>query len=217
MPDVKLGVKQRAVMLVLMAEGRELSNTEMDELHGLRLDGKPRLQLNELGLVISDRANNQAPFVHELTDKGWRWCADELQAGRPRMSREESLGKALYAVLSGVGRYLDHTEKGLADVFHIAPISPESSKSAELLETRIRATYKKLARRPGDYVSLTDLRRGLNSVARAEMDEALRQLNRTRGVTLAPEEDQKLLTDQDRDAALRIGIQDVHLLAVEST
>jgi hypothetical protein len=209
MPDKKLGVKQRAAMLILMAAGGELSNTEMGELHGLRLDGKPRERLNELGLVASSRENGRAPFVHELTARGWRWCADELAAGRPRASREESLGKALYAVLAGVGRYLDHVEKGLADVFHIAPAEP--------LDARIRATYQKLAEVPNDYVSLTNLREELDGVPRVEVDEALRQLNQEKGVVLAPEEDQKLLTAQDRAAALRIGVQDVHLLAIESS
>lgn len=209
MPDEKLGVKERAVLLVLMAERGTLSNTEMAELHGLRLDGKPRERLNQLGLVDSSRANGRAPYVHKLTEAGLRWCAEELKRGRPRIPREESFGKALYAVLAGIGRYLDHTRKGVTDLFHIAP--------AESLDDRIRATYEKLAERPGDYVSLTDLRDELDGFSRAEVDEALRQLNLVRGVTLSPQEDQRLLTSQDRDAALRIGTQDVHQLAIESS
>lgn len=208
MPDKKLGVKQRAVMLVLMAEGRELSNTEMDKLHGLRLDSSDRRGLNDLDLVTSSRTGNAA-FVHDLTEAGWRWCADELTAGRPKTSRQESLGKALYAVLAGVGRYLDHVEKGLADVFHIV--------AAESVEDRIRATYRELAERPGDYVNLTDLRQGLNSVARSVVDEALLRLNMETGITLAPNEDQRLLTEEESAAALRVGTQDVHQLAIESS
>jgi hypothetical protein len=209
MPEERLGVKQRAVMLVLMAEGRELSNTEMAERHGLRLDGTQRVHLNKLGLVESSRAGGRAPYVHELTDLGWRWCAEELKSGRPRVQREESLGKALYAVLAGLGRYLDHIEKGPADVFHVRP--------AESVEARIRATYEKLADRPGDLVSLTDLRDELGGTPRAEVDKALLQLNVVRGVTLAPRENQRLLTRRDHDAALRIGTQDNHLLAIESS
>ncbi|RSM62357.1 hypothetical protein DMH03_09575 [Amycolatopsis sp. WAC 01376] len=208
MPDRKLSAKQRAVMLVLMAEGRELSNTEMNELHGLRLTGSERERLDDQGLVTSSRSGN-GPFVLELTDPGWRWCADELAAGRPNASRQESLGKALYAVLAGIGRYLEDAERGLADVFSCAP--------AESVEDRIRAIHRKLAERPGDYVSLTDLRQELNGVPRAETDKALLRLNREKGVTLAPEEDQKLLTDHDRAAALCLGTQDVHLLAIESS
>ncbi|MFC3451395.1 hypothetical protein [Amycolatopsis speibonae] len=208
MPDRKLNAKQRAVMLVLMAEGRELSNTEMDELYGLRLTGQDREQLDDQDLVTSGRSGN-GPFVLGLTDSGWGWCADELTAGRPNASRQESLGKALYAVLAGLGRYLEDVERGLADVFSCVP--------DESVEDRIRAIYRKLAERPGDYVSLTDLRQELNGVSRAETDKALLNLNQEEGVTLAPEEDQKLLAEHDRAAALHLGTQDIHLLAIESS
>jgi hypothetical protein len=209
MAGKKLGVKQRAVMITLMSEGRPLSNTEMKEAHGLVLDGEDRRQLNKLGYVVSTQTKGNAPYVHKLTEPGWRWCREELTAGRPRSSREESLGKALYAVLGGIARYLDHIEKGLADVFDVTP--------AESLDDRIRVIYQKLAKTPGVNVSLTDLRHELNGVPRTEVDDALLRLNLARDVTLAPQEDQRLLTRQDRAAALRVGIQDVHLLAIESS
>jgi hypothetical protein len=207
MPDEKLTIPQTAVMITLMGEGRPLSNTEMKETHGLVLDGKNRRRLLELGYVTSTRTKGNAPFVNELTDAGWRWCHDELSAGRPRSSREESLGKALYAVLGGLARYLEHVGKAPAEIFYIEP--------AESLEDRIRATYEKLAKRPGDYVSLTELRRGLDGAPRAEVDEALRELNRGRKVILVSDDEQELLTQEDRAAALRIGNQDKHLLAIE--
>jgi hypothetical protein len=182
----------------------------MREVHGLVLDGPDRLRLNELGYVVSARANNgNAPFVHDLTDLGWRWCREELTAGRPRSSREESLGKALYAVLTGIARYLDRIEKGPAEVFAVTPV--------ESLEDRIRAIYQKLAETPGSNVSLADLRQELNGVPRTEVDDALLRLNLAKGVTLAPQENQRLLTKQERDAALRVGIQNVHLLRIESS
>lgn len=209
MAGKKLGVKQRAVMITLMSEGRPLSNTEMKEAHGLVLDGEDRRQLNKLGYVVSTQTKGNAPYVHELTESGWRWCREELTAGRPRSSREESLGKALYAVLGGIARYLDHIEKGPAEVFAITP--------AESLEDRIRAIYQKLAETRGSNVSLADLRQELNGVPRTEMDDALLRLNLAKGVTLAPQENQRLLTKEERDAALRVGIQNVHLLSIESS
>jgi hypothetical protein len=36
------------------------------------------------------------------------------------------------------------------------------------------------------------------------------------GISLIPEENQKTLTDQDRAAAVAIGDQDKHLIAIES-
>lgn len=205
MPDEKLGVKARAIMLVLMAEGRELSNTEMDELHGLRLDGQDRRRLNDLGLVDSTRLGRA--YVHKLTARGLRWCADELTAGRPTAPRQESFGKALYAVLAGIHRHLDHTGTELTASF----FRPAGATADGSLEGHIRSTYLKLAKEPGDYVSLTDLRRDL----RAEVDQVLLDLNRGRQVILVPDDDQEALTEEDRTAALRIGSQDNHLLAIE--
>lgn len=201
MPE-KLGNAQRAVMLALLGAARELSNPELHRLHGLRLDGKDRVALNERGLVDSRKVGRS--FVHDLTDRGWRWCADELTADRP--PRAGYLGNALYAVLAGLSRHLDRAELGLADLFH-----PEV---ADPLQDRIRAAYRGLAKDPGDYVSLTDLRRGLDGATRAEVDEALLALNRDPSVIIAPNDDQESMSTQDRAAALRIGGQDNHLLSI---
>lgn len=206
MPDDKLGVKQRAVMFVLMAEARELSNPEMAEAHGMDLTGAERRGLNGSGLVTSRKVGRA--LAHELTDKGWRWCREEMSAGHPKNSRE-SLGKALYAILPRLERYLEHAELGLADLFDV-PVR-------QSVEDRIRASYARLASAPGDYVSLTALRRDLNGASRAEVDEVLAELNRTRQVVLVSEDAQESLTEEDRAAAIRIGNQDNHLLAIESS
>ncbi|WP_198943093.1 hypothetical protein [Actinophytocola xanthii] len=190
-------------MFVLMAEAHELDNRELDERFGLRLDGAERVRLNQLGLVESTRGGGNRPFVHELTDRGWRWCADELRSARP--VPRDSLGKAFHAVLAALGRYLERSQLALADVFH----------AHDGLTDHIRATYRALTEAPGDYVSLTDLRRRLDGTPRAEVDDAFRRLNRAPDVVLAPQEDQALLTERDRAAALRVGTQDVHLLAIE--
>ncbi|MPZ82949.1 MAG: hypothetical protein GEV28_22145 [Actinophytocola sp.] len=189
-------------MLALLGEARELSNPELYRLHGLRLDGKERRYLNDLGLVESRKVGRS--FVHELTDRGWRWCADELTAGRP--PRAGSLGNALYAVLAGLSRHLERAERGLADLFH-----PEE---AGTLDDRIRAAYDELAKEPGDWISLTALRRDLNGASRTKVDEALRRLNQDPKVNLAPDDDQRSLTQADRDAALRIGGENNHLLSI---
>jgi len=47
------------------------------------------------------------------------------------------------------------------------------------------------------------------------MDAALRRLNRQPGVALASEPDQTVLTKRQRDAALKLGGQLKHLIAIE--
>ena len=48
-----LSVKERAVLFALMGEAREVSNAELAERAGFRLDGKERRKLNDLKLVDS--------------------------------------------------------------------------------------------------------------------------------------------------------------------
>ncbi len=97
-----------------MAEAKEVPNPELKERNGFTLDGKQRRHLNDEKPVDSQKRGRS--FVHELTDKGWRWCADELGADGP-LARAGSAGGALYAVLAGLRRYLHRAELTLADVF----------------------------------------------------------------------------------------------------
>lgn len=50
---------------------------------------------------------------------------------------------------------------------------------------------------------------------RDQLDAALVEPNHQRGVSLVPQEDQKLLTDEDRAAAVRIGVKDNRQIAIE--
>lgn len=93
----------------------------------------------------------------------------------------------------------------------VSPITTASGSETDLV-ARIRAAYADLAREPGAWVSLTKLRPLLGDAPRADVDEALRQMNRMPDVNIVPESNQKALTPQDRDAAVNIGDQDKHLL-----
>src|SRR5690606_2127904 len=68
MPDDGLSLGERCVLLVLMAEARQLTNAELQALAGIKLDGRNRKRLNERGLVRSVLVGRA--FVHELTDRG---------------------------------------------------------------------------------------------------------------------------------------------------
>lgn len=200
MPDHKLGTRHRAALFMLMAEAREVSNTELRERWNLAIVNPYRKVLNDLKLVTSQRDAGNKPLRHELTDAGWRWCLDELSAPVP--ARSGSLGGALYAVLSGLNRYLDRQGLHLGDVFQ-----PDA-------ETSIRRAYLKLADQPRDWIRLVDLRPLLGDLPRTVVDDALRRMDRTEGVTLIPEAKQRILTAEDRAAAVRIGDEDNHLISI---
>ncbi|MBX6390890.1 MAG: hypothetical protein IRZ08_18190 [Frankia sp.] len=99
------------------------------------------------------------------------------------------------------------------------PAATGTDNGAGDIEARIRAAYRRLARRPGAAIRLAERRpRRGDGLDRAAVDEVLRALNRDprSGVTVAPEEDQKVLTSADLRNAVRIGGQDKHLLMIVS-
>lgn len=205
-PDELTGTEQ-AVLLVLMAEARPVPNPELSRL-GPELKKDSRDKLNRKGLVESIKVGPR--FVHELTDDGWALGRKLFGAETPPGSKGQ--GKALYTLMRGLNRYLVREELPLAEVFAPAPGGdPDPSDQA-----RVREAYGRLARSPGDWVALVRLRTELPDVDHHDLDDTLRRMYRIPGVHLIPEENQKVLTDDDRHAAVVIGEQHKHLIAIES-
>lgn len=204
----RLGQKQTAAMLTLMVLAREVSNPELREIVGFALDGKERRQLNGLDLVASEQRGR--PYFHELTERGWAWCEEELSAGEAPLPRT-SLGSALYVVLGGLGRHLRREKLRLADLF-----MPEVEVTAEEIESRIRIAYRKLARSPRDWVALVELRPMLGEASTVDVDSVLKELSRSGQADLVPESNRKALTAADHAAAIRVGGEDNHLISIEA-
>lgn len=208
----RLGHKQTAAMFILMALAREVSNPELRDLVGFAIDGKERVQLNELDLVTSRKRRNT--YFHELTDDGWAWCGREFAETAPPAPRPRStLASAMYVVFGGFDRFLRRENLQLAHVF--AAEAPEVT-TAEI-EIRIRTAYLKLARSPRDWVGLVDLRPLLGDVPTPEVDAVLKELSRVGQVHLVPESNRKTLTAEDHVAAIRIGGEDNHLISIEAS
>ncbi|MGH3248148.1 MAG: hypothetical protein ACRDOI_18385 [Trebonia sp.] len=206
-----LSVKERAVLFALMGEAREVTNPQLAERAGFRLDGKERRKLNELKLVDS-RTVGRA-YAHELTDAGWHWCAAELSVGL--RGKATSMEGALYAVLGGLARHLDATGQSPADIFRRRSADEAaSSPQGEDVEKLVMETYHELAAEPGEFVKLRELRDRLSVVARPDLDSALEGMYRAQRINLVPQANQQALTDADRQSALRVGGEFKHLLSV---
>lgn len=201
MSEERLTLHERAALVVLMAAARELTNAELDELAGFKVDGACRRRLNDLGLIVSTKIGRA--YVHELTEEGAVWCRAELSARRP--PRAGYGGGALYVVLAGLQRYLDATGGALAELF------PQD------LCHRVETTYHRLASHPGNPVPLLALRDELDDVPSKRLDQTLRTMADRPGVHLWAEADQRSLTDQDRKAALTLGGSPRHTLVIEAT
>jgi hypothetical protein len=224
MPDPKLSLPQRALLLILMAENAELSNAQIREKYapGLELTGKPRVQLVDEKLIECEKRERNAYFF-KLADEGWNWCRKELTRAVPENSG--SAGHAFYAVLRGLDRYLGRANLKLKQVFGTEP-HPEQAPAvgeepasaatapADEIEREIRRAYRKVDKSPSGWATLADIRDRLPGFAKRDVDGVLRLMARMPGVQIEEDTNQKTLTQRDRDAAVNIGDRDQHVLAI---
>jgi hypothetical protein len=204
------GIPERAVMIALMALNKETRNTELKRRYGLDLKKPARDKLNREGLLQS-RSLGAKGFAHELTDAGWAWVVAELDAQAP--PRAGSAGGALYALLNGLKVALEARGMVIQELFE--PIEPTVPRPTGSLQDRIRQAYRNLASRPWDWVELRDLRAQLGDCPRREVDLEITRMFREKDVNLTLHEDRGRLTQADRDAALRLGVDDMHLISME--
>ncbi|MGC4747431.1 hypothetical protein ACLQ28_17510 [Micromonospora sp. DT201] len=205
-------------LVVLMVEARRLTNVELRELAGFTLTGPDNRRLIELGLVETDRTHR--PFAHELTDEGWRMVRQLHTAAPPKQGG--STTRSLFVVLANLHRSLDRLRVSHGDFFKqtdaTTPPSSEPRNAAPAtaadLEALVRAAYRDLATAPGAWVGLADVRERLPDTDRAALDAALRAMLGREDVRIIPVANTKSLTPRDRAAAVRIGNEDNHALAI---
>ncbi len=205
MADDELRIPERAALLALVTFTEEkVTNPDMKARYGFDIDKDARETLETGGFITADRDAERPgrPFVHTLTDKGWNRCEDELSAPVPKGA--DKAYRILYGVLGLIARHLAASDRRLSDF--VSSVDPE---------TRIRAAYRELVDSPGGWVSLRRLRDRLDDLSRRDVDAGLLRLDLHRDVALVPESNQKILTEVDRTAAIRIGGEDKHLLSIE--
>ena len=204
------GIRERAVMIALAALGGECSNAVLAKTYRLDLIRKFRDRLNKDGLIESRKENRS--FTHALTEKGWKQVESEMDAEVP--PRSGSAAGALYALLAGL-KPATQRAGGLKALPAGEVGTPPKPPVEGDLKDQIRSAYNALAKRPQDWVMLRDLRPRLGGAAKSEVDSVLKQMNRTREIVLTLKEDQSALTPEDRAAAVRIGVDDMHMLSME--
>ncbi|MCY4659569.1 MAG: hypothetical protein OXF93_07140 [Acidobacteria bacterium] len=200
------GIPERAAMIALMALNKETPNAELKRRYKLDVRKPTREKLNREGLLLSRKLKRG--YAHELTDAGWAWVVAELDKGAP--DRAGSAGGALYALLNGLKVALDARGMLIQELF--APAAPGPAGS---LRDRIREVYRNLASRPWDWVELRDLRAQLGDWPRSEVDLEITRMFREKDANLTLHEDRRRITQADRAAALRLGVDDMHLIGME--
>ncbi len=201
MPE-KYGPSARAALLRLMLENRAIPNPELVAQFKIRLQPKERDALNSDGLIQTSKEARR--LVHEITSKGRDWCKSDLRGGEPP-SRSGPLSRVHADILQVVLRFLD--ERGL----FAEALSPQD------LESLIRAVYEELAVEPQDWIRLARIRPRLNGAEKSDVDDTLVKMMKGGTVHLAPESNTKVLTPDDHAAAIRVGSEDLHLVAMEES
>jgi hypothetical protein len=211
MANKPLTVPEKSALLVLMLMGNEVSNSEINDAYLFYIDRPVRDTLNQSGLIdIRMESRPRRHYVHSLTEAGWQQGRHELT--EPLPDRADKSFRVMHGVLRALDAHLTRTNQELKLFLH--PVTEAEQPTADVTE-RIETTYDSLVGRPGGWVSLTRLRGALDRVPRDEIDEALRQLSRRPQVYLIPEANQKILTPEDRAAAVDLGGEAKHLLSIE--
>jgi hypothetical protein len=199
---VALSTSARQVLIALMIHVSEASNPDLHNRYGLTIKKTDRDQLSDEKLITWRKGARQAIF-HELTDKGWARAREELTSEPP--AKASPAWRLQYATLRSLDRVMQKLDYQLADVFVLE----------ESAEDGIRRVYGELAEQPGDLVNLEKVRGRLAGISRAEVDAALVDLNRRKQIHLDPDPNRRVLSDEARAAAISVGGEDMHLIAIK--
>ncbi|AGZ44167.1 hypothetical protein AFR_29530 [Actinoplanes friuliensis DSM 7358] len=166
--------------------------------------------------MISWRKGLRGAIFHELTERGWIRARQEFVVAPPE--RVSSAWLLHYATLRHLASIMERNDHKIADVFAATDPGPETAPSGKTedtpLEDRIKRAYSEVAESPGDLVSLFSIRERLADFDRAELDRALKEMDRRREIHLDPDPRRNELPQEVLDAAIAVGGEDKHLLTI---
>jgi DNA-binding MarR family transcriptional regulator len=197
----------------------EVANADLIKIK-LNLDKPGRDKLLKAGLIDVRQDRKSGPVFMQLTKAGRERAQAEAESDAELPSGTKSGEAALHAVLTALRPLLDRSAMTLPDLIarlgggRLRRVTDVADITDVDMETRIRKAYGEIAPRAGAWVMLNQLREALGHPDRAQVDAALIQLSRAPDVDIVPESNQKVLTQDERTAAVSIGNQDVHLISI---
>jgi hypothetical protein len=165
--------------------------------------------LNDEGLITWEK-RGQRIWI-EVTDKGWAWATDHLDADLPKSSNAGSA--ILQDWLTQLKAFLQARGLALADI-----LGPQKSPEPlpldyPALRQRIRAAYLEITgNKLNTRALLSDIREKLKDIDRATLDEALQRMQRNQEAALYQLDNKVEITNADRAAAIYIGQEPRHIL-----
>lgn len=184
---------------------------------------KDREALIKTGLISSEKRGRSLWL--EVTEKGWAWAADNLDASLPKRSNASSA--ILQEWLTRLKAFMEARGFALADVLAPSPppappdphpisVRPRPAIDYPSVRSRIRQAYLELTGgRFNRRALLRDIRGKLQDVERSTLDQALKRMQREQEASLYQLDNRIEVTDSDRDAAIYFGSEPRHLLWIE--
>lgn len=179
---------------------------------------KVRRQLKDAGLIdeqpkkqFPDRKGARASTYVSLSEQGWNWAANNLDA---KMSTSSpAAGPILHAILTKLKFHLQQQNIGLADFITASEGGdhpggdPEggvtTNHAPPELAQHVRAAYAELADGKSDVrVRLADLRQAMTDVDRTLLDGAILAMEREETAVLYPFDNPSEIRPEDEQAAL---------------
>jgi hypothetical protein len=152
----------------------------------------------------------------EVTDKGWSWAADHLDAELPK--RSAAGGVVLQGWLTRLKTFMQLRGLVLAEVLAPQPPMPveETFLDFPAVRDRIREAYLEVTggeRNTG--VLLRDIREQLADIDRATLDNALMRMHLEAGTTLSGLDNPQEITQAVREAGLSFKGEPMYVLWIK--
>ncbi len=181
-----------------------------------------REALAKAGLIMIEKRGRPGYWL-EITERGWAWAADHLDADLPKRSAAGSA--ILQAWLRQLKAFMEARGFALADI--LGPQQPSANRSDQpVLEQtplasfdhptvrgRIRQAYLELTNeRLNSPVPLKNIRAKLRDIDRVTLDAALKSMHLEEGTTLSGLDNPREVTQEIRDAGLSFKGESMYVL-----
>jgi hypothetical protein len=176
---------------------------------GLQKDVKPEVKkpdreaLVRAGLIVVTKQGRGLWL--EVTDRGWSWAAEHLDAELPE--RSIAANAILQAWLARLKAFMASRDIALADILRAQQPKPTTAPAPavadyDALRTQILRAYLEIGGALNTRVFLSDLRERLRDVDRALLDDALCRMHLEEGATLSGLNNPQEITQPIRNGAV---------------
>ncbi|MQM28862.1 hypothetical protein [Glycomyces albidus] len=210
----ELTQRERFILLALMVHEppTDVTNTALKASFGLDVGAGERENLAAAGYLTFLRARSSGqPYLYELTAAGRERAVEEL-AGSADPKSAINL-RVVYALFNAVHRFLQRNHVPAEAVFNADRHDIGGDLDSPVGDA-VAKEYGNLAEGPGAWVPLRALRDALPNIDRGELDDTLKLLLRRRVIRLTSEANRRTLSEADKAAALNIGGDDKHWMAI---